>query len=163
KLGGGAGILGFPARARIAFAVRGGRIFMDAIDNSAGVDCSDHEGNMRIMLDTVVADGDLTEKQRDRLLAEMADDIAALVLRDNYEQAQAVSRSVTLARSMVEVHERYIRALEQSGVLNRELESLPSDEVLAERKAAGGGLTTPEFSILLSYTKNTLSELLLAS
>jgi glutamate dehydrogenase len=163
KVVGEGGNLGLTQRARIAYAVRGGRIFMDAIDNSAGVDCSDHEVNIKILLDTVVADGDLTEKQRDGLLAEMTDDIAALVLRDNYEQAQAVSRSVTLARSMVEVHERYIRALEQSGVLNRELESLPSDEVLAERKAAGGGLTTPEFSILLSYTKNTLSEHLLAS
>jgi glutamate dehydrogenase len=157
------GNLGFTQRARIAYALRGGRIFMDAIDNSAGVDCSDHEVNIKILLDGLVADGDLTEKQRNGLLAEMQDDVAALVLRDNYEQAQAISRSATLAGSMIEVHERYIRALEQSGVLNRELEFLPSDEVIAERKAADGGLTTPEFAILLSYTKIALSKELLAS
>jgi glutamate dehydrogenase len=136
---------------------------MDAVDNSAGVDCSDHEVNIKILLDAIVADGDLTQKQRNELLAEMEDDVARLVLRDNYEQAQAISRSAALAASMVEVHERYIRALEQSGVLNRELEYLPSDEVLGDRKAAGGGLTTPEFAILLSYSKIALSEDLLAS
>jgi glutamate dehydrogenase len=157
------GNLGFTQRARIAYALRGGRIIMDAIDNSAGVDCSDHEVNIKILLDAVVADGELTTEQRNALLGEMQDDVAALVLRDNYEQAQAVSRSATLAASMVEVHERYIRTLEQAGTLKRELEFLPSDEVLAERKAAGGGLTTPEFAILLSYTKISLSDQLIAS
>ena len=157
------GNLGFTQRARIAYALGGGRIFMDAIDNSAGVDCSDHEVNIKILLDAIVADGDLTEKQRNMLLSEMEDDVAELVLRDNYEQAQAISRSAALAGSMVEVHERYLRALEQSGLLNRELEFLPSDDVLAERKAAGGGLATPEFAILLSYTKIALSRELLAS
>ena len=157
------GNLGFTQRARIAYALAGGRIFMDAIDNSAGVDCSDHEVNIKILLDAVVADGNVSEQGRNALLAEMQDDVAALVLRDNYEQAQAVSRSATLAGSMLEVHERYIHALEQSGVLNRELEFLPSNEVLAERKTAGGGLTTPEFAILLSYTKIALSEQLIAS
>ena len=157
------GNLGFTQRARVAYALGGGRIFMDAIDNSAGVDCSDHEVNIKILLDTIVADGDLTEKQRNELLAEMADEVAELVLRDNYEQARAITTSAAQAASMLEVHERYIRALEQSGVLNRELEALPSDEVLAERKAAGGGLTAPEFAILLSYTKNALAEELLAS
>jgi glutamate dehydrogenase len=157
------GNLGFSQRARISYALRGGRIFMDAIDNSAGVDCSDHEVNIKILLDTIVAGGDLTEKQRNLLLSEMQDEVGTLVLRDNYEQAQAISRSAELAASMVEVHERYIRALEQAGLLNRELEFLPSDDVLAERKAAGGGLTTPEFAILLSYTKIVLSKELLAS
>jgi glutamate dehydrogenase len=157
------GNLGFTQRARIAYALGGGRIFMDAIDNSAGVDCSDHEVNIKILLDAIVADGDLTEKQRNTLLSEMQDEVASLVLRDNYEQAQAISRSAALAGSMVEVHERYIRALEQSGVLNRELEFLPSEDVLGERKAAGLGLTTPEFAILLSYTKIALSGQLLAS
>jgi glutamate dehydrogenase len=157
------GNLGFTQRARIAYALGGGRIFMDAIDNSAGVDCSDHEVNIKILLNAIVADGDLTEKQRNALLAEMEDEVAGLVLRDNYEQAQAISRSAMLAGSMVEVHERYIRALEQSGVLNRELEALPSDDTLAERKMAGGGLTTPEFAVLLSYTKIALSGELLAS
>jgi glutamate dehydrogenase len=157
------GNLGFTQRARVAFALRGGRIFMDAIDNSAGVDCSDHEVNIKILLDSIVADGDLTEKQRNALLAEMGDEVAALVLRDNYEQAQAISTSAAQASSMVEVHQRYIRSLEQSGILNRELEFLPSEEVLDEREAAGRGLTTPEFAIVLSYTKIALSEELLAS
>jgi glutamate dehydrogenase len=157
------GNLGFTQRARIAYALGGGRIFMDAIDNSAGVDCSDHEVNIKILLDAIVGDGDLTEKQRNALLAEMQDEVASLVLRDNYEQAQAISRSATLAGSMVEVHERYIRALEQSGVLNRALEFLPSDDTLAERKAEGRGLTTPEFAIVLSYSKIALSGELLAS
>jgi glutamate dehydrogenase len=157
------GNLGFTQRARVEYALRGGRIFMDAIDNSAGVDCSDHEVNIKILLDSIVADGDLTEKQRNTLLAEMEGEVGALVLRDNYEQAQAISSSAAQAASMVEVHERYIRSLEQSGLLNRELEFLPSDEVLGERAAAGGGLTPPEFAILLSYTKIALSEELLAS
>jgi glutamate dehydrogenase len=93
----------------------------------------------------------------------MDDEVAALVLRDNYEQAQAISTSAAQASSMVEVHERYIRSLEQSGMLNRELEFLPSDEELGEREATGRGLTAPEFAILLSYTKIVLSEELLAS
>jgi glutamate dehydrogenase len=157
------GNLGFTQRARVAYALRGGGIFMDAIDNSAGVDCSDHEVNIKILLDAIMARGDLTEKQRRALLAEMENEVAALVLRDNYDQAQAIATSAAQAASMVEVHERYLPYLEQGGVLNRELERLPSDEVLAERRLAGGGLTTPEFAILLSYTKIALSEELLAS
>jgi glutamate dehydrogenase len=163
RIVGEGGNLGLTQRARIVYAERGGRIFMDAVDNSAGVDCSDHEVNIKILLNAIVADGDLTEEQRNVLLAEMQDEVAALVLRDNYEQAQAISRSAMLAGSMVEVHERYIRALEQSGVLKRGLEFLPSDDVLAERKAAGQGLTTPEFAILVSYTKIALAEELLDS
>ena len=117
---------------------------MDAIDNSAGVDCSDHEVNIKILLDTIVADGDLTGKQRNAILAEMADEVAALVLRDNYEQTQAISSSTAQAVSMIEVHERYVRSLEQDGTLNRELEVLPTDEGFDERQAAGGGLTAPK-------------------
>nr|MBA2385446.1 NAD-glutamate dehydrogenase [Actinomycetota bacterium] len=157
------GNLGFTQRARVEFALGGGRIFMDAIDNSAGVDTSDHEVNIKILLDSIVAEGDLTEKRRNALLEEMEEEVAALVLRDNYEQAQALSSSVAQAGSMAEVHERYIRSLEQSGVLSRELEFLPSDEVLAERRAAGGGLTAPEFATLLSHTKIALSAELLTS
>ena len=157
------GNLGFTQRARVAYALGGGRIYMDAIDNSAGVDCSDHEVNIKILLDSIVAEGDLTGKQRNALLAEMADEVAALVLRDNYEQAQALSTSAAQAASMVEVHQRYIRSLEQEGVLSRELEVLPSDETLDEREAAAAGLTPPEFGILLAHTKIALSRELLAS
>jgi glutamate dehydrogenase len=157
------GNLGFTQRARIAYASRGGRVLMDAIDNSAGVDCSDHEVNLKILLDAIVADGDLTEKQRNVLLAEMTEEVADLVLRDNYEQTQAISTSVAQAASMVDVHVRYIRHLEQTGRLDRALEFLPDDDTLTERKAAGEGLTAPEFAILLSYTKVALYEELLAS
>jgi glutamate dehydrogenase len=157
------GNLGFTQRARVAYARRGGRIYMDAIDNSAGVDCSDHEVNIKILLDTLVADGDLTGKQRNAILAEMADEVAALVLRDNYEQTQAISSSTAQAASMIEVHERYVRSLEQDGTLNRELECLPNDEGFDERESEGGGLTPPEFATLLSHTKIALAQELLAS
>ena len=157
------GNLGFTQRARVAYARAGGRIYMDAIDNSAGVDCSDHEVNIKILLDTIVADGDLTGKQRNAILAEMGDEVAALVLRDNYEQTQAISSSTAQAASMVEVHERYVRSLEQDGTLNRELEVLPTDEGFDERQSAGGGLTAPEFATLLSHTKIALGQELLAS
>jgi glutamate dehydrogenase len=157
------GNLGLTQRARIAFALQGGRVLMDAIDNSAGVDCSDHEVNIKILLDAIVAEGDLTEKQRNALLVEMTDEVGDLVLRDNYEQTQAISTSVAQAGSMVAVHARYMRHLEQAEKLDPELEFLPDDETLTERHAAGEGLTAPEFAILLSYTKVALYEELLAS
>jgi glutamate dehydrogenase len=157
------GNLGFTQRARIAYASRGGRVLMDAIDNSAGVDCSDHEVNLKILLDAIVGEGDLTKKQRNDLLAEMTDEVAELVLHDNYQQTQAISSTVGQAASMVDVHVRYIRHLEQQGKLDRALVFLPDDETLVERKAAGLGLTPPEIAILLSYTKVGLYEELLAS
>ncbi|MFN2468386.1 MAG: NAD-glutamate dehydrogenase [Gaiellaceae bacterium] len=157
------GNLGFTQRARIEYALAGGRIFMDAIDNSAGVDCSDHEVNIKILLGAAVDDGVLTGEQRNALLAEMEDEVARLILRDNYEQAQAITGSVAQAASMADVHARYIRTLEQAGVLDRELEFLPAEETIADRKAAGTGLTAPEFAILLAYTKIFLYDELLAS
>jgi glutamate dehydrogenase len=157
------GNLGLTQRARIAFVLAGGRCYMDAIDNSAGVDCSDHEVNIKILLDTIVRAGDLTEKQRNALLEEMTDDVAAHVLRDNYEQTEVISSSVTQAGSMVDVHARYLRALEQAGKLDRALEFLPDEEVLSERKAAGLGLMAPELAIVLSYTKIGLYQDLLTS
>ena len=157
------GNLGFTQAGRIEYALKGGRIYMDAVDNSAGVDCSDHEVNIKILLDTIVAGGDLTEKQRNELLAGMTDEVERLVLRDNYDQTLAISNALALAHPMVDVHVRYIRQLEQTGALNRELEVLPSDETLAERRSEGGGLTAPEFAILLSYTKITLYRQLLDS
>jgi glutamate dehydrogenase len=156
------GNLGLTQRARVAYALGGGRIFMDAIDNSAGVDTSDHEVNLKILLNAVVAEGALTTEERNALLAEVTDEVAEQVLRDNYDQAQAISTSAAQTGSMVEVHERYIRYLEQNGV-SRELEALPTDEVLEERQGASGGLTTPELAILLSYTKLGLAHELLDS
>src|SRR5215208_3086317 len=157
------GNLGFTQRGRVEYALKGGRIYMDAIDNSAGVDTSDHEVNIKILLDQIVKSGDMTEKQRNELIYGMTDEVERLVLRDNYEQTRAISNASVLAHAMVDVHVRYIAALEHSGSLNRELEFLPSDEALAERRSEGIGLTAPEFAILLSYTKITLYRGLLSS
>jgi glutamate dehydrogenase len=157
------GNLGFTQRGRIEYALAGGRIYMDAIDNSAGVDCSDHEVNIKILLNAIVENGDMTVKQRNELLAQMTEEVGQLVLRDNYQQTQAIDLAVDLAPVMVDVHARYIHALEQSGRLNRELEFLPSEEKLGERRSNGIGLTAPEFAILLSYTKITLYKELLES
>jgi glutamate dehydrogenase len=157
------GNLGFTQRGRIEYALEGGRIYMDAIDNSAGVDCSDHEVNIKILLDAIVENGDMTVKQRNELLSQMTEEVGQLVLRDNYQQTQAIDLVVDLAPIMVDVHARYIHFLEQSGRLNRELEFLPSDEELGERRSNGVGLTAPEFAILLSYSKITLYKELLES
>ena len=157
------GNLGFTQRGRVEYALSGGRIYTDAIDNSAGVDCSDHEVNIKILLDSIVESGDMTEKQRNELLTEMTEEVSQLVLQDNYQQTQALSNAVAQAASMVDVHARYIRVLEHAGKLNRELEFLPGEEALAERKSNDMGLTAPEFAILLAYTKITLYRELLDS
>jgi glutamate dehydrogenase len=157
------GNLGFTQRGRVEFALRGGRINTDAIDNSAGVDCSDHEVNIKILLDRVVADGDLTGKQRDALLAEMTDEVAELVLSDNAAQTRALYNARAQARALLDVHMRYLKVLERSGRLNRALEFLPTDDELAERGAAGIGLVMPEFAVLLAYSKIWIYDELLAS
>ena len=163
KVVGEGGNLGFTQAARVEFARTGGLINTDAIDNSGGVDCSDHEVNIKILLDAVVADGDLTLKQRNALLAEMTDEVAALVLRHNYRQTQALASATAQAASLVDVHARYVRSLQQLGRLDREIEFLPTEEGFAERKIAGEGLTSPEFAVLLAYTKIALHAELLAS
>jgi glutamate dehydrogenase len=157
------GNLGFTQKGRIEFALSGGKIYTDAIDNSAGVDCSDHEVNIKILLGQVVAAGEMTFKQRDRLLSEMTEEVARLVLRDNYLQTQAISNSVAQSVSMADVHARYIHELESQGRLDRELENLPDEEEFGERKSRGAGLTAPELAVLLSYAKITLYEELLDS
>jgi glutamate dehydrogenase len=157
------GNLGFTQRGRIEYALSGGRIYMDAIDNSAGVDCSDHEVNIKILLDAIVEAGDMTEKQRNELLASMTDEVGDLVLRDNYQQTQAINQALALAHPMVDVHGRYIHSLEQSGRLDRRLEFLPGDEELGERRSESKGLTAPELAILLSYSKITTYQDLLNS
>jgi glutamate dehydrogenase len=136
---------------------------MDAIDNSAGVDCSDHEVNIKILLDAIVEAGDMTDKQRNELLASMTDEVGGLVLRDNYQQTQAINQALTLAHPMVDVHARYLHALEHEGKLDRNLEFLPGDEELGERRSDNRGLTAPEIAILLSYSKITTYQDLLDS
>ena len=141
----------------------GGRLNTDFIDNSAGVDTSDHEVNIKIMLDRVVAAGDLTGKQRNALLAQMTDEVAQLVLRDNYEQNLALANAAANAASLLHVHEAWIKRLETDGVLNRELEGLPSSREVRRRLDRGQGLSMPELSVLLAWTKIVLAEELVAS
>jgi glutamate dehydrogenase len=157
------GNLGFTQLGRVEYALKGGRIDTDAIDNSAGVDCSDHEVNIKILLDGVVRTGALTLEARNRLLADMTEDVAALVLRDNYFQTQSLSVSGTLAPALLDAQERFIRSLEKAGRLNRALEYLPDDEEFAERRAAKLGLTSPERAVLLAYAKIALYDEIAAS
>ncbi|MCP5228422.1 MAG: NAD-glutamate dehydrogenase [Candidatus Accumulibacter sp.] len=157
------GNLGLTQHGRIEFALHGGRIFTDAIDNSAGVDCSDHEVNIKILLTGLIRRGDVTGKQRDALLASMTDEVGRLVLADNYQQTQAISLEAAAGVELIEGHARFIRSLEASGALRRGLEALPNDKRLAERAQQGRGLTAPELSVLLAYAKITLKEAILAS
>jgi glutamate dehydrogenase len=157
------GNLGVTQRGRIEFALAGGKVNTDAIDNSGGVDCSDREVNIKILLDSVVEAGDLTEKQRNELLVEMTDSVAALVLQDNYEQSETLSLAEANAASMVDVHQRFLRFLESRRNMNRELEALPDDEEIGERKRGDGGLARPEIAVLLAYSKIDLKEAILDS
>jgi glutamate dehydrogenase len=163
KVIGEGGNLGLTQLARIEFAKGGGLVNTDFIDNSAGVDTSDHEVNIKILLDQAVRDGELTDKQRGHLLQEMTDEVAQLVLRDNYAQNVVLAASRAQAPSMLHVHARYMRKLERDGKLKRRLEFLPDDKTLAERRQAGQGLTGPEFAVLLAYSKLTMNDELVAS
>ncbi len=154
RIVGEGGNLGLTQLARVEYALNGGLIYTDAIDNSAGVDCSDHEVNIKILLDQLVRDGELTVKQRNELLVEMTDEVARLVLDDNRAQTLALMIARTQALSMVNVHARYLDTLEAEGYLDRELEFLPSDKQIAERQSAGSGLRAPEFAVMIAYTKN---------
>ena len=157
------GNLGLTQRGRIEYAAAGGHINTDAIDNSAGVDCSDHEVNIKILLGAAVARGRLTLDERDTLLAAAADEVCELVLYDNYLQAQILSQEQEIAPQRVEAHEMLMHELELEGLLDRELEALPATDVLAERQRQGRGLTRPELAVLLAYAKRSLYPKVLAS
>ncbi len=157
------GNLGMTQAGRIEYAKAGGQVNTDFIDNSAGVDTSDYEVNIKILLDRVVAAGDLTQKQRNTLLAEMTDEVAALVLRDNYEQNLALANAEANAAPLLHVHEFWMKELERRGVLNRELEGLPPSREVAARLERGEGLTAPELAVLMAWTKIVLADELLAS
>jgi glutamate dehydrogenase len=148
------GNLGLTQLGRIEYALGGGLVHTDAIDNSAGVDCSDHEVNIKILLDTLVDGGELTGRQRNELLGSMTDEVAELVLAHNRAQTLALLIARRQALPMVNVHARYIDVLESEGWLDRALEFLPTDKQIAERQASGAGLQTPEFAVLIAYTKN---------
>ena len=155
--------LGMTQLGRIEFALHGGRMNTDFIDNSGGVDCSDHEVNIKILLNQAVAMGDLTGKQRNQLLQEMTDDVSALVLKNNYRQVQAISIASESAVVRMEEYRRLMNSLEGEGKLNRSLEFLPDDETLAQRKLDRKGLTRPELSLLISYVKGDLKQTLINS
>jgi glutamate dehydrogenase len=149
------GNLGLTQRARVEYALAGGLVYTDAIDNSAGVDCSDHEVNLKILLGPLVAAGRLSIEDRNELLESMTDDVGALVLDDNRAQTLALAIARRQALPMVNVHARYLQLLETEGWLDRALEFLPTDKQIAERQAAGTGLTTPEFAVVMAYTKSS--------
>ncbi len=160
--------LGVTQRGRIEYAQSGaggggGKINTDAIDNSAGVDTSDHEVNIKILLGDVVARGDMTLKQRDALLAQMTDEVAAHVLADNYLQTQALSVAEADGAAGLHPALRLVRALEKTGRLNRAIEFLPDDAEFRRRQGAGAGLTRPELAVLLAYAKLALYDDLLPS
>lgn len=155
------GNLGFTQRGRIEYAIAGGRINTDFIDNSAGVDTSDHEVNIKILLAQAIRAGRIDDAERVKLLASMTEEVGALVLRSNYLQTQALSMMETLSGPRLGAKQHFIAVLEEQGILNRQLEFLPADEELTERRKRGEKLTRPELSVLLSYSKIVLYQQLL--
>jgi len=155
--------LGLTQAARIEYALGGGRINTDFIDNSGGVDCSDHEVNIKILLREPLARGRMSLEERNELLDRMTDEVAALVLRDNYLQAQAISVTEAQGLEVLDQQEALIRELERKRNLDRRLEGLPDDENLERRRSEDRGLTRPEIAVLLAYAKIQLYEHLLAS
>lgn len=161
KVVGEGGNLGFSQLARIEYALQGGQNYTDSVDNSGGVNCSDHEVNLKILLNAQVSKGDLSIQERNQLLAKLTEEVAQLVLRDNAHQAEAIDLEVLRVSDLLEVYQDYLRSLVNSGAVNRELEYLPDDKIFAERKAANKSLTRPELAILLSHTKILLKQSLL--
>lgn len=162
KIFGEGGNLGATQLGRIEFASKGGRINTDFIDNVGGVACSDNEVNIKILLNSLVTEGDLTQKQRDELLYSMTEEVSDLVLTDCYRQAHTISITQSTGGATLKEKVRFIQALEKEGKLDRAIEFLPTDEELAERSAANKDLTRPELSVLVSYSKMVLKESLVA-
>ncbi len=162
KVVGEGGNLGFTQLARVEYALAGGQICTDAVDNSAGVDCSDHEVNIKILLNAVLEAKELTVEQRNTLLMQMQDEVGALVLSDNYHQTQLISNGVHRAAAAT-TYIRLLRELEREGFIKRALEGLPGDKVLRSRVTQGKNFTKPEFSVLMAYAKTTIKKILLDS
>jgi glutamate dehydrogenase len=161
KVVGEGGNLGVTARGRVEFDLCGGRINTDAMDNSAGVDCSDHEVNIKILVDAQVTAGKIDPGERTQLLESMTDEVAALVLADNADQNDLIGTSRANAPSMLPVHADQIKYLAAERGLNRELEALPSEKEIARRLEVGIGLTSPELATLMAHVKLTLKDELL--
>ncbi len=158
KVIGEGGNLGITQLGRIEFNLNGGASFTDFIDNAGGVDCSDHEVNIKIMLNEIMDNGDLTRKQRNEIFMSMTDQVADLVLTNNYYQTQAIALAERDCKTRLDEYSRLMRDYEGQGKLNRSLEFLPSEEVLHDRRTENNGLTRPELSVLISYTKADLKE-----
>ena len=156
KVIGEGGNLGLTQLARIEYAMHGGRSYTDAIDNSGGVDTSDHEVNLKILLNAQVKEGTLSVKERNKVLAKMEEDIAELVLSNNYQQTQIISIEAESGKPLMSQHIRAISILEENGMLDRDIEFLPSHDQLAERLEAGNYLTRPELAVVLAYSKMDL-------
>ena len=163
KVIGEGGNLGLTQLARSEYTLNGGMVYTDFIDNSGGVNCSDKEVNIKILLNSIVTAGDLTPKQRNELLSEMTDEVAKLVLRDNFLQTRAISLSASQAIRSLELQGRYINELERTGKIDRNLEFLPDEKALLERKLKGHGLGRPGIAVLMCYSKTLLKEQILAS
>jgi glutamate dehydrogenase len=161
KIIGEGGNLGVTQRARIEFAQAGGWVNTDAIDNSAGVDTSDHEVNLKILVDRAVASGALPLADRNVLLGALTDEVAGLVLADNIAQNRVLGTGLAEAPGMVALHSRYLDALEAAGRLDRRLEALPDAAELRARRVAGVGLTIPELAVLMAHTKLWITDQLL--
>lgn len=160
KVIGEGGNLGVTQLGRIEYALNGGQSYTDFIDNSAGVDTSDQEVNIKIMLNDLLLNEDLTEKQRNKVFLSMTGQVSELVLKHNYRQTQAIKLAYLDCRSRMNEYARLIRDYESRGRLDRKLEFLPDDESMQERRANNQGLTRPELSVLISYTKGELKECL---
>ncbi|WP_448212983.1 NAD-glutamate dehydrogenase [Colwellia sp. MEBiC06753] len=158
KVVGEGGNLGLTQLGRIEYAASGGRINADSVDNVGGVDCSDNEVNIKILLNVLVQNGDLTVKQRNKLLYDMTDDVAQIVLDDCYDQTHSLSITAMRGATQLKEQTRFIHELERSGKLDRALEFIPNDDEIAERLARNKGLTRPELSVLLAYSKMVLKE-----
>lgn len=163
KVIGEGGNLGVTPLGRVEFDLAGGRINTDALDNSAGVDCSDHEVNIKILIDALVTVGKLDAADRPALLESMTDEVSALVLADNTAQNDLMGTSRTNAASLLPVHADQIRHLVADRGLNRELEALPSEKEISRRAEAGLGLASPELATLMAHVKLTLKAAVLAT
>lgn len=157
------GNLGMTQLARIEYSLQGGIVNTDFIDNSAGVDCSDHEVNIKVLLNRLIANGEMTREDRNVLLEKMTDEVAGLVLLDNYDQTQMLSLETSVAQQTMDLFRHYMNDLEKSGRLDRKLEYLPDDKTLLERKANNKPLTRPEIAMLLAYCKMYLKQDILAT
>ncbi|MGV0801424.1 NAD-glutamate dehydrogenase domain-containing protein, partial [Mycolicibacterium elephantis] len=163
KVIGEGGNLGVTALGRIEFDLAGGRINTDALDNSAGVDCSDHEVNIKILIDSLVSAGKVKPEGRADLLLSMTDEVGRMVLEDNKDQNDLMGTSRANAASLLSVHARMIKDFVAERGLNRELEALPSEKEIHRRTEAGLGLTSPELATLMAHVKLALKDDVLAS